>query len=504
MSIDYSVKTGRPEKQRSGCIVLPVFQDGELSSIASAFDQMTGESLSTFLAKGDFKGEAGDVTLLYNIDRAASDRIMLVGMGEKGKLGFRDFKKAAAAAASRLDQSGATDAANYLATAESEALSLSQKVRELVISSENAFYKFDAFQTSKKEKEKKKKRRKFRRMTLFVTRRAETDTAETAMRQGIAIADGMALAKDLANTPPNICNPSWLASRARKLGRKHRKLKVEVLDEKQIEKLGMGAFHAVSRGSREPGKLITMEYNGAGKKTTKPIVLVGKGITFDTGGISIKPSAKMDEMKFDMGGAASVFGVIQACAQLELPIHIVGAIAAAENMPDGAASRPGDIVETLSGQTVEILNTDAEGRLVLCDTLTYIQKYDPETVIDIATLTGACIVALGHVASGMLCNNREVGDALLEASRNIDDRIWELPLWDDYAEQLKSNFADIANIGSPGAGTITAASFLSKFTEDYRWAHLDIAGTAWKSNSDKGATGRPVPLLMEYILGQTG
>ena len=498
MTIEYAVKTGRPEKQRSGCVILPVFKDGKLTEIAEAFDKLTSQSLSQYLAKGDFKGDAGDITLLYGIEQAASDRIMLVGVGEPDKVDFGSFRKAAAAAAKRLEQSGAIDAANYLATVASEQLSLQQKVRELVLGTEDTLYAFDAFRTSKE-----KKRRKFKRMTIFITQRKQTTSAETAMRQAVAIASGMALTKDLGNYPPNICNPSWLASQARKLGRKHRKLKVEVLDEKQIEKLGMGAFHAVSKGSKEPGKLITMQYNGSGKKTARPIVLVGKGITFDTGGISIKPSAKMDEMKFDMGGAAAVFGVMQACLELQLPVHVIGVVAAAENMPDGSASRPGDIVKTLSGQTVEILNTDAEGRLVLCDALTYIGKYKPDTVIDIATLTGACIVALGHVASGMLCNDREVGDALLEASRSINDRIWELPLWDDYAEQLKSNFADMANIGSPGAGTITAASFLSKFTEDYRWAHLDIAGTAWKSNADKGATGRPVPLLVEFILKQT-
>ncbi len=499
MTIDYAIKTGRPEKQRSGCIVLPVFKDGKLSDIAEAFDKLTDNSLTRFLAKGDFDGDCGDTTLLYGIDGAASDRIMLVGLGEADKLDFRAFKKAADAVAKRLDQSGATDAANYLATASTEKMTLAQRVREVVISTEAALYRFDAFRS-----EKEKKRRKFKRMTIFVNQRRDSTAAEEAMRQGVAIAAGMALTKDLANQPPNVCNPSWLAGQARKLGRKHRKLKVEVLDEKQLQKLGMGAFVAVSKGSKEPGKLITMEYNGTGRKTAKPIVLVGKGITFDTGGISIKPSAKMDEMKFDMGGAASVFGVVQACLLLNLPVHLVGVVAAAENMPDGNASRPGDIVKTLSGQTVEILNTDAEGRLVLCDALTYIKKYKPETVIDIATLTGACIVALGHVASGMLCNDREVGDALLEASRSIDDRIWELPLWDDYAEQLKSNFADMANIGSNGAGTITAASFLAKFTGDYRWAHLDIAGTAWKSNAEKGATGRPVPLLVEFILRQIG
>lgn len=498
MTINYSVKTGRPEKQRSGCLILPVFKDGTLTDITSEFDNMTSGSVQRLLDRGDFSAEVGETVFLYDIPEAEAERVMLVGMGEQDKLGFNNFKKAVNAAAKRLDQSGAADAANYLATTPSDSLSLEQKAREIIIGTEATLYQFDQYQTSKE-----KKRRKLRRITIFVNQRKEASQASVAVIHGAAIAEGMALTRDLANSPPNICNPSWLASEARKLGRKHRKVKVEVLDEKQLEKLGMGAFVAVSKGSKQPGKLITMDYNGTGKKTSKPIVLVGKGVTFDTGGISIKPSAKMDEMKFDMGGAASVFGAIRACAELDLPVHVVGAIAAAENMPDGDASRPGDIVKTLSGQTVEILNTDAEGRLVLCDTLTYIKKYKPEIVIDIATLTGACIVALGHVASGMLCNDREVGDALIAASKDIDDRIWELPLWDDYAEQLKSPFADMANIGNNGAGTITAASFLSKFTSDYRWAHLDIAGTAWQSGEDKGATGRPVPLLMKFIIDQS-
>jgi leucyl aminopeptidase len=497
MTIEYTVKTGRPEKQRTGCIILPVFKDGVLSEIAEAFNNLTDNSLSSFIKTGDFTADSGDVVCLYRIEQAACERVMLVGMGEQDKLGFRNFKKAAAAAAKKLDQLGSADAANYLATVASDNLTTAQMVRELVISTEDCLYRYDEYQTSKE-----KKKRRLKKMALYVNQRKETGQAEKAMLQGVAIATGMDLAKDLGNCPPNICNPSYLARQARKLARQHRKLKVDIIDEKQMEKLGMGAFYAVTKGSKEPGKLITMEYNGSSRKSSRPLVLVGKGVTFDSGGISIKPSAKMDEMKYDMGGAASVFGVLAACLQMQLPVHVVGVIAAAENMPGGSASRPGDIVKTLSGQTVEILNTDAEGRLVLCDALTHAAKFKPEKVIDIATLTGACIVALGHHASGMLCNDRDLGDALIAASTSVDDRIWELPLWEDYAEQLKSNFADMANIGSPGAGTITAASFLSKFTTDYQWAHLDIAGTAWKSNAEKGATGRPVPLLFELILQQ--
>jgi leucyl aminopeptidase len=327
--------------------------------------------------------------------------------------------------------------------------------------------------------------------------------AEQALAQGTAISAGMALAKDLANLPGNICTPSYLAEQAMALKKGKRRLRVQVLDEAEMEKLGMGALLSVSRGSEQPARLISLEYRGA-DKGVKPVVLVGKGITFDTGGISIKPSEAMDEMKFDMCGAASVLGTLQACADMGLAINVVGIIAAAENMPSGRASRPGDIVTTLSGKTVEILNTDAEGRLVLCDALSYARRFDPQVLIDIATLTGACIIALGHHPSGLLANEDGLADALLAAGETSGDRVWRLPLWDDYQEQLKSNFADLANIGGRPAGTITAACFLSRFTEDYHWAHLDIAGTAWRSGKEKGATGRPVPLLAQYLLDRTG
>lgn len=322
---------------------------------------------------------------------------------------------------------------------------------------------------------------------------------EQAVRQGMAVSAGIHLAKDLGNLPGNICTPDYLAKQAIKLATQHKKLKTSVLEEKDMEKLGMGSLLSVSKGSREPAKLITMEYM-AGDKKQPPIVFVGKGVTFDSGGISLKPGAAMDEMKYDMCGAASVIGLISACADLQLPMNIVGIIPAVENMPDGIASRPGDVVTSMSGQTIEILNTDAEGRLILCDALTYAEKYDPDVVIDIATLTGACIVALGAHPAGLLSNHNPLANDLLSAGQTSGDRCWQLPLWDDYQEQLKSNFADMANIGGKGAGTITAACFLSRFAKKYHWAHLDIAGVAWKSGENKGATGRPVGLLAQYVL----
>jgi leucyl aminopeptidase len=325
--------------------------------------------------------------------------------------------------------------------------------------------------------------------------------AESGLQQGIAIAQGMELTKLLADLPGNICTPTYLAEQAVELAGKYDKLSAEILEESDMEALGMGAFLSVSRGSRQPAKLITLNYQG-GNSVDKPIVLIGKGLTFDAGGISLKPGAGMDEMKYDMCGGATVLGTLQAAAQMNLAINIVALIPSSENMPDGDANKPGDILTSMSGKTIEVLNTDAEGRLILCDTLTYANKFNPEVVIDMATLTGACLVALGRVPSGLLGNDDDLCDDLIKAGKTACDSVWRLPLWEEYQEQLKSNFADMANIGGRDAGTITAACFLSRFAEDYRWAHLDIAGTAWRTGQNKGATGRPVPLLTQYLINR--
>nr|MBF0684011.1 leucyl aminopeptidase [Pseudomonas sp.] len=322
-------------------------------------------------------------------------------------------------------------------------------------------------------------------------------------------ANGMTLTRNLGNLPANICTPTYLAEAARNVGSQH-DFKVEVLERKQLEALKMGSFLSVAKGSDEPPRFIVMHYQGAKKPAGRgaraagpaPIVLVGKGVTFDSGGISIKPAATMDEMKYDMCGAASVIGTLKAVAELQLPVNVVGIIPACENLPSGRANKPGDVVTSMSGQTIEVLNTDAEGRLLLCDALTYAERFQPAAVIDIATLTGACVVALGHVNTGLFTQDEELAQSLLDASRQAIDPTWRLPLEDDYQPQLKSNFADIANIGGPPAGSVTAACFLSRFTKQYRWAHLDIAGTAWKGGKEKGATGRPVPLLVQYIMNQ--
>ena len=345
-------------------------------------------------------------------------------------------------------------------------------------------------------------RRPLRKLTLSVESRTDLAAAEKALAQGMAIAGGINFAKDLGNLPGNICTPTYLAEQALLL-RKHHGLKIEVLDRADMEKLGMGSLLSVTRGSHQPPKFIIVTHNG-GKKGEKPVVLVGKGVTFDSGGISLKPGPEMDEMKYDMSGAGSVLGTMKAIAELALPSNVIGLVPTVENMPGGSASRPGDIVTSMSGQTIEILNTDAEGRLILCDALTYAERFEPACVIDIATLTGACVIALGHVTSGLFANDDGLARDLLGAGQNAYDRAWRLPLWDDYQDQLKSPFADMANIGGRPAGTITAACFLSRFAKKYDWAHLDVAGTAWKSGEKKGSTGRPVPLLTHFLLARSG
>ena len=357
-------------------------------------------------------------------------------------------------------------------------------------------YRFDRLKSKSKDDKKS-----LQRLILGVVGKPARGLDDALVR-GIAIGEGVNFARDLGNLPPNLCTPAYLAEQARALGRTH-KLKVSVLERKDMEKLGMGSLLSVSNGSRQPPKLITIEHRG-GPKQQKPVVLVGKGVTFDTGGISLKPAAEMDEMKYDMSGAGSVLGTIRAAAAMKLPLNVVGVIPTTENMPGGNATRPGDIVTSMSGQTIEILNTDAEGRLILCDALTYSERFEPAAVIDIATLTGACVIALGHVTSGLFANDDKLAHEVLAAGQTSWDRAWHMPAWEDYQEQLRSNFADMANIGGRPAGSVTAACFLARFAKNFKWAHLDIAGTAWKSGREKGSTGRPVPLLTQFLMTRAG
>ena len=492
--MEYTVKSGNPEKQRIGCVVVPVYSSRKLSPSAKIIDKASNGYISNLVRRGEIEGDLGNVLLLHNVENTLCDRVLLIGCGKEKDINVKAFYKINANMVKRLQSSGATEIASYLTEIPVKRKDSNWKIRHSVEAIDQTLYQFNQLQTSKSET-----RRPLRKFIFSVNGRGQLMQGEQAVRQGMAISSGIHLAKDLGNLPGNVCTPAYLASQAKKLAHQHESIKTTVLEEKDMKKLGMGALLSVSKGSHEPAKLITLEYN-AGNKKQAPVVFVGKGVTFDSGGISLKPGAGMDEMKYDMCGAASVFGVVNACAELQLPINVVGIIPTVENMPDGIASRPGDIVTSMSGQTIEILNTDAEGRLILCDALTYAEKFDPDVVIDIATLTGACIVALGAHPAGLLSNHNPLANDLLSAGQTSGDRCWQLPLWDDYQDQLKSNFADMANIGGKGAGTITAACFLSRFTKKYHWAHLDIAGVAWKSGTHKGATGRPVDLLTQYVL----
>jgi leucyl aminopeptidase len=490
------VKSVSPETFKTATLVVAVGEGQVLSDAAKTVDTLSGGAIAAVLKRGDLQGKVGQSLLLHSLPNLKAERVLLVGTGKEAELSDRQFKKVISCVLTNLKGLGGTDAAIALDQLLVKNRDTYGKTRLLAETLADGEYVFDQFKSQKAEA------RALKKVTLLTNKITVADV-ERAAKHAQAIATGMALTRDLGNMPPNLCHPTYLGEQAKALGKAHKHLKVEVHDEKDIAKLGMGAFLAVGQGSAQPPRLIVMNYQG-GKKNDQPFVLVGKGITFDTGGISIKPAAGMDEMKFDMCGAASVFGTLRAVLELQLPINLVCVIAAAENMPSGNATRPGDIVTTMSGQTVEILNTDAEGRLVLCDALTYAERFKPKTVIDIATLTGACVVALGGHTSGLLGNNDALINQLLEAGKMADDRAWQLPLFDEYQEQLDSPFADIANIGGPKGGTITAACFLSRFTKVYEWAHLDIAGTAWTSGKEKGATGRPVPLLTQYLLDRAG
>ena len=491
--MDYSCKTGAPEKLKTGCLVIGIHQNGRLSASVQAVDEATGGLIQRIVKRKDFTGDTGQTQLIQEPAGCAAARILLVGLGADKDFTPRQFGQALLPALQLLNGSGAGDCAIVLPLDDAEA-DCYRLVREAVQATEAAVYRFDQCKS-----EKSPPKHPLKRLAFLVQERQQVKTAERAALHGQAIGNGMRLAKDLANLPGNLCTPTYLAQQAQGLARGKSKLKTTVLSEAQMQKLGMGALLSVSRGSRQPAKLIVMEYRG-GRAGARPIALVGKGLTFDAGGISIKPAANMDEMKYDMCGAASVFGTIAACAEMDLPLNLVGVVPSSENLPDGDANKPGDIVTSMSGQTIEVLNTDAEGRLILCDALTYTERFKPAEVIDIATLTGACIIALGDQASGLMANDDELADALLAAGTTCGDRAWRLPLWDDYQRQLDSNFADMANIGGRGAGAVTAACFLSRFAKSFKWAHLDIAGTAWLSGKDKGATGRPVPLLTEFLL----
>lgn len=481
-------------RNAAGCAVVGIYEEGDLGIAARHIDVQMRGLLGKLHAGGDFAGKLGDALLLPEPAGAASARVLLIGLGPRTGFGRKQYRKALQSAVQALGKTGAKDAVVYLALEEAADLDVHYRARAVAEVFCAQGYKIPDRKTAAKPKAS--------RLTS-VGVAAENARAAKSVTQGLkvgaAVGSGLALARDLANLPPNICTPSYIGARAQALAKDWPRIKTKVLDESAIKALKMGAFLAVTQGSAEPPRLIVCEYRGA-KKDAAPICLVGKGITFDSGGISLKDPLAMDEMKFDMCGAATVLGAMRAIAELELPINLVVIVASCENMPSGRAVKPSDIVTTMSGQTVEILNTDAEGRLILCDAITYSRRFKPAAVIDVATLTGACIIALGNHFSGLMSNNEALADELESAGLRADDRAWRLPVGDDYADQLKSNFADIANIGGREGGACTAASYLWKFAKDLRWAHLDIAGTAWLGGAQKGSTGRPVPLLVDFLI----
>lgn len=490
--MDYKVTTQAVDKVKSHCLVVPIFSGKTISMAVEKLDKANKGLIKTLIKRGDIKSDLGKC-LMLPLTKQNAERILFVGCGKASELNDRNFRRIAGEAVKEILAADCKSAHWYLNEFDLPERNYNWQIRQVILTLESKLYHYDDCKSTKK------KAKKLSSLHFAVGQKKQVGTAELAVAEGEAIAHGVAATRDLGNAPANICTPSFLAKQAKKLDKAHKKMKTTVLEEAQMKKLGMGSLLSVSQGSDEPAKLIVMEYRGT-QKSKKPYVFVGKGITFDSGGISLKPGAAMDEMKFDMCGAAAVFGVMQAVAELNLPMNIIGVVAGSENLPSGSATKPGDVVTSMSGQTIEILNTDAEGRLVLCDALTYVEKFKPECVIDIATLTGAMVVAMGDQATGVMTNHELLYRQLQTAGDTQGDRVWQFPIWDEYQDQLDSNFADIANIGGRGAGSITAACFLARFTKNYHWAHMDIAGTAWVSGKAKGATGRPVPALMQFLL----
>ncbi|ABE54159.1 PepA aminopeptidase. Metallo peptidase. MEROPS family M17 [Shewanella denitrificans OS217] len=497
--MEFSVKSGSPEKQRSACIVVGVYEPRRLSGIAEQLDKISEGYISNLLRRGDLEGKPGQMLLLHHVPNVLSERVLLVGCGKERELDERQYKQIITKTISTLNETGSMEAVCFLTELHVKGRDTYWKVRQAVETTQASLYSFDALKTRKGET-----RRPLRKMVFNVPTRKELTIGERAVEHGMAVSAGMHLCRDVANMPPNICNPAYLASQARQMAETHDKLKVTTIGEEQMAKLGMNSYLAVGRGSSNESIMTVMEYKGAVDSADKPIVLVGKGLTFDSGGISLKPGEAMDEMKYDMGGAAGVIGAMKALCEMNLPINVIGILAGCENMPSGNSYRPGDILTTMSGQTVEVLNTDAEGRLVLCDVLTYVERFEPELVIDTATLTGACVIALGKHASGLFSSHNPLAHELLNAGEQSGDRAWRMPLWEEYQDMLDSPFADMTNLGGRPAGSITAACFLSRFTKKYNWAHLDVAGTAWNSGANKGSTGRPVPILSQFLINRSG
>ena len=482
---------------KSGLLIGGCYEGKDPGRLINVINKASKGLINKLLKRGDHKGITGSSFSIPSLDGINSERLSLIGCGKKDhKKNTQEMIKIISNTIHAAKYSGTSNAYIVLPKLKSEDHEDKWIAYQIGMLAESICYIYEP-----KIGKSNTKKIKLKKITVaFVETKNKISDLKKNLLKGQITGQGMNTAKDLGNLPGNVCTPSFMAKEAKAAGRKYKNLTCKVLGEKEMSTLGMHCLLSVGQGSKEESKLITLNYKGSSKKET-PFVLVGKGITFDTGGISLKPGNAMDEMKYDMCGAASVIGTLQVIAAMQLPINVVGVIAAAENMPGSQATKPGDVVKTLSGKTVEVLNTDAEGRLVLADALTYVKRFNPKTVIDIATLTGACVVALGNYTSAVLSNDDNLAQEILNSGKKSGDRAWQLPLWDEYQKDIESNFADIANIGGR-AGTITAACFLSRFSEKYIWAHLDIAGTAWVQGKMKGATGRPVPLLTEYLLNQ--
>ncbi len=493
----YFATTSKASQRAVDCVIVGVYTRGKLGIGATDVDVASKGYLRNLIKSGDLPVNAGQVAILNGVPGVKASRVAVVGLGKSGGLQAADFRKSVAAATRAIATTKAKQIFNCLTLEpvnNCDAYYLARHTAESVV---DALYRFEQMKSGRK-----KTATSLQSIGVAIAKRGDAKKSARGAEHGDAIAAGVSLAKDLGNLPANVCTPTYLARVATKLASGNGKLSTRIISEPEMKKLGMGSLLSVTAGAVEPAKLIVMRYKGAG--SDKPVVLVGKGVTFDTGGISLKPGAGMDEMKYDMCGAASVIGTMATISKLKLPINLNVVVPAVENMPSGTATRPGDVVKSMSGQTIEILNTDAEGRLVLCDALTYAKRFKPAAIIDVATLTGACVVALGHHRCAIYANNDELRDELFARSNSAQDIGWPMPMGQQYADQLKSNFADMANIGGPGGGSITAACFLGKFTDDMNWAHLDIAGVAWKSGAQKGASGRPVALLSEFLLARAG
>jgi len=485
--------TSGASRRASACIIVGVYENGKVGSGAANIDTASKGAISKLIRQGDISGRPGSSLMLSALPGIRAQRVLVVGLGKISVFGVSPFRRAVATAATQIKGSKIRDVASYLSLEEISDANAYYLARYTVETIGNTLYRFTESKSGKQTRGTPMKK-----ICIAANSRADANKAMKGAAHGQAIVDGMSLAKDLGNLPPNVCTPAYLGRTAQKIARQHKSVTTRVIGEAEIKRLGMHSFLSVTSGTTLPAKLIVIQHKGAGRD--KPVVLVGKGITFDAGGISLKPGPGMDEMKFDMCGAASVIATMAVVAKLKLPVNLTVIVPTCENMPSGTATRPGDIVNSMSGKTIEVLNTDAEGRLILCDALTYSRRFKPEVVIDVATLTGACVIALGHHRTAVMSHNDDLAHQITDAGIAADDRAWHMPLADEYVQQLKSNFADFANVGGRDGGAITAGCFLGKFTEGLNWAHLDIAGTAWRSGRAKGSTGRPVPMLSEFVL----